>query len=183
MSSKYKISDLGQIYFVTFTVVNWLPALSRPAYKELFLESIRYCQTNKGLQVYAWVVMDNHVHLVIGTKGEEKLEDIVRDMKKYTSVHICRAIEGSVEESRRTWMLRMFKLEGQKSGKHQKYKFWEENYHPIELQTPKMIKQKIDYIHMNPVKAGIVFEEEQYVYSSATDYAGKKGKLEILLAW
>jgi REP element-mobilizing transposase RayT len=163
--------------------VNWIPGLGRKEYKEIFLESLKYCQENKGLEVYAWVLMDNHVHMVLGRNGEEKLEDIVRDIKKYTSVHICRAIEANLQESRRELMLWMFERAGKKSGKHKKYMFWQEDYHPIELSNHEMTKQKIYYIHENPVKEGIVFEEEHYMYSSAIDYKGKKGKLDVLLAW
>ena len=183
MSSKYKIGDQNLLHFITFAVVHWIPALSRPEYKDIFLDSLRYCQKNKGLEVYAWVLMDNHVHLAIGRCGEEKLEDIVRDIKKFTSVHICRAIESNPQESRKEWMLWMFERAGKKSGKHKKYMFWQEDYHPIELRTFEMIQQKIGYIHQNPMKAGIVYEAAHYAYSSAMDYEGEKGKLEVLLAW
>jgi len=182
MSSKYKVRDQEKIYFVTFAVVNWIPALSRPEYKEIFLESLRYCQANKGLEVYAWVIMDNHIHLIIGKNGEEKIEDIVRDIKKFTSVHICRAIESNNQESRREWMLWMFERAGKKSGKHKKYMFWQEDYHPIELTNAEITQQKINYIHQNPVKEGIVYEDHHYVYSSAINYQDQKGKLDVLLA-
>ena len=107
------------------------------------------------------------------------MEEIVRDFKKYTSVHIIRAIENNSAESRKDWMLGLFKSAGLDSKKHVNYKFWQNDYHPIELSTNEMMDQKLDYVHQNPVKEGVVDKPEDYVYSSARDHAGVKGLLDI----
>jgi len=87
MSRKYKIRDEGALYFVTFTIINWLDVFIRKEYKDIFLDSIRYCQQNKGLEVCAYI-MSSHVHVIIGRHGEPTLEGIMRDVKKYTSTKI-----------------------------------------------------------------------------------------------
>ena len=101
MGRKYQIRDQEKIYFVTFTIVHWIDIFIRDYYREIFIESLKFCQKEKGLEVYAYCIMTSHVHLIIGTKGEHKLEDIIRDLKSYTSRHIRKAIAESMIESRR----------------------------------------------------------------------------------
>jgi REP element-mobilizing transposase RayT len=106
MSSKYKFRDQDDLYFVTFSVVNWIDLFIRNEYKEIMLESWTHCQENKGLEIYAWCIMTSHIHMVIGTHGS-KLEEIMRDMKKYTSITLKKAIQTHPGESRREWLLWM----------------------------------------------------------------------------
>ena len=180
MSEKYKIRDQDKLYFITFAVVHWVNVFTRNLYKDFVLKSLRYCQQEKGLEVYGWGIMSNHIHLIVGRNGENKIEDIIRDFKKYTSVHICKAIEENPKESRKDWMLKLFSNAADKSKKHVRYKFWQNEYHPIELNTNRMMVQKLEYIHNNPLKAGIVDEPAAYLYSSARDYAkNEKGLLDI----
>src|SRR5215216_5947569 len=102
MSEKYKIRDQDKLHFITFAVVDWIDVFTRQEYKDILLESLRHCQKEKGLEVYAWCIMSNHIHLIVGRSKEEiKLEDIVRDFKKFTSVQLCKAIESNASESRR----------------------------------------------------------------------------------
>jgi REP element-mobilizing transposase RayT len=180
MSEKYKIQDQEQLYFITFAVVGWIDVFTRRQYCDLLIESLKYCQREKGLVVYAWCIMSNHIHLIIGRNKEFKLEAIVRDFKKFTSVQLCKAIEDNKTESRREWMLEYFKKAATKSKKHTKYMFWQNEYHPVELSTNAMMDQKLSYIHNNPVEAGIVEKAEAYTYSSAKDYyLDEQGLLEI----
>jgi putative transposase len=179
MSEKYKIRDQERPHFVTFATESWVDVFTRQIYKDIIVDSIKHCQTEKGLLLYAWCLMTNHIHLIVGRSKEEKIEEIIRDFKKYTSGQICTAIEKNNVESRKAWMLDIFRSAARKSKKHTKYKFWQNEYHPIELSDNKMMDQKLDYIHENPVKEGIVEKPEDYLYSSARDYAGIKGLLEI----
>jgi REP element-mobilizing transposase RayT len=179
MSEKYKVHDQDSPYFVTFAVEGWVDVFTRPAYKDIVIASLRFCQKEKGLIVFAWCLMTNHIHLIVGRNGTETIGSIIRDFKKYSSVHICRAIASNPTESRKGWMLDIFSKGALKSSKHQKYKFWEDEYHPVELYSNKVMDQKMDYVHENPVKEGIVERPEDYVYSSARDYCGVKGLLEI----
>ncbi len=179
MSQKYKIRNQDCIYFVTFSVVQWIDLFTRPVYKDLLIENLTYCQKHKGLEIYAWCIMTNHIHLIIGRSGDNQIQDIIRDFKKFTSVKLAREIEHNIHESRQTWLLNIFREIAEKSSKHQKFKIWQNDYHPIELSSNSLMQQKLDYIHQNPIKAQIVAEPEHYLYSSAIDYAGGKGLLPI----
>ncbi len=180
MSEKYKVRDQDQLHFITFAVSDWLDLFTRKEYRDILVESLQYCQQNKGLELYAWVIMTNHIHLIGRAAQDHKLQDIIRDFKKYTSVMVCRAIEANQKESRRTWLLWLLARAARQSKKHQKYKLWQNQYHPIELNTNKKMEQRLAYLHKNPVKAGWVEVPEDYLYSSARNYAGKKGLLDIM---
>jgi REP element-mobilizing transposase RayT len=180
MSRNYKIHNQERLYFVTFSVIRWIDVFTRREYKDILVESFKYCIANKGLELYAWVIMSNHVHLIIGTK-DKPMQDILRDIKRYTSKALTKAIGENGQESRREWMLWFFEREGKANPNNEKYQFWQQGNHPIELWSNDGIDQKLDYIHNNPVEAGWVEEPEHYLYSSARDYAGNKGLIDILL--
>ncbi len=172
MSGKYKIRDQQKLHFVSFAVVYRIDVFTRREYKDILIESLRYSQTNKGLELYAYCIMSNHVHLILGTNGKNKIQDILRDIKKFTAVKIIKAINLHPFESRKVWMLRMFEKAGKANSNNKKYQFWRQDNHPIELSSNSLVEQKLEYIHENPVKAGIVLSGEEYLYSSAKNYAG-----------
>ena len=179
MSEKYKIADDELPHFITCTVIGWVNAFCREAYKEKVMESIRFCQANKGLKLHAWVIMSNHLHLIVSSE-ENKLSDIVRDFKKYTSKQIIEAIKENDRESRREWMLNMFRYAGKGNNDNKEYQFWRNGYHPVELNTRIKVAQRLNYLHENPVRAGIVWEPQDYKYSSAIDYYTTiAGKLDV----
>lgn len=178
MSKKYKFLDYERPYFVTFTIVNWIDVFTRNVYKDIFLDAVRYCQQNKDLNVFAWVIMTNHVHMIVGTRGNP-LSNIMRDLKRHTSEKLHIALEANKRESRREWMLWLMTRAGSKMGL--KFQLWQPESHPMELFSPFIANQKLRYLHQNPVKAGFVSKEEDWTYSSAGDYHGRKGLLEILL--
>jgi putative transposase len=174
MPFSYRVFDQFAMHFITCTVHQWVDVFTRKDYVEILLDSIRFCQKNKGLKVHAWVVMSNHIHLIVSS-DKEKLSDIIRDFKKFTSSQITRAIEANLKESRRRWLLWLLK-------KEDKVWFWEEGYHGEAIITKSFFDVKLNYIHMNPVRAGIVQKEEEYLYSSCADYYGlRKGLLELSL--
>jgi REP element-mobilizing transposase RayT len=177
MSRKYKFYNPEGIYFVSFATIYWIDVFIRNTYKNVFLESLYYCQKNKGLKVHAWVIMTSHVHMIISSTCN-KLEDIMRDMKSYTSGKIRNEIIINPQESRKEWMLWLMKRAGRKNGNNNDFQFWQQHNHPIELSYNKIMKQKLDYLHNNPVKAGFVNSPEEYKYSSAIDYIGGKGLLD-----
>jgi REP element-mobilizing transposase RayT len=166
----YKITDQNAIHFITFSVIQWVDALSRPQYKDIIVESLIYCQKEKGLNIHAWVIMSNHVHLICSAKEPFLLSDILRDFKKYTSAQLLKTIEDNTQESRKSWMLWIFKKAGNHNKRNEHYQFWQHDNHPIECSTSDILETRMKYLHENPVKAGIVYHEEEYVYSSATDY-------------
>ncbi len=161
-------------------MIKWIDVFTRQEYKDLIVKSLNHCQLEKGLKIYGWCIMSNHIHLIVGKEKELGIEEIIRDFKKYTSVHICKSIETNFQESRAEWMLNLFSEAAKESKKHVKYMFWQNEYHPIELSTQEMMVQKLNYIHDNPVESGVVEKAEEYVYSSARDYYGTaKGLLNI----
>ena len=170
-----------KLHFVSFAVVYWIDVFIRNEYKDVLLESLRYCQQKKGLEVYAWCIMTSHVHLIIGT-NQCKMEDIMRDFKSHTSRELKKMIKEHSGESRKEWMIWMMERAGKKNGNNQSFQFWRQDNHPIELSTKYLMKQKLEYLHNNPVEAGFVTKADDYVYSSAKDYyTGEKGILEIRL--
>lgn len=102
----------------------------------------------------------------------------IRDFKKFTARQILNAIETG-PESRKEWMLHQFEFFAKKHSNREKYQFWQDGFHPIQLWTPEVIEQKINYLHYNPVRAGYVREPKDWVYSSAADYWGGKGLIEV----
>ncbi len=149
---------------------------------EIFIESVRYCQQNKGLKLHAWCLMSNHAHLVFSRSGQYSHSDILRDLKKITSKNLIEAIENNPCESRKEWMLSIFRNAGQnKSNKIQTCIGAQVTNlrQQGELFSPAGTFQKIDYVHNNPVVAGIVSEPDHYLYSSARDYLGINGVLDV----
>lgn len=134
MSSKYKVEDDLLAHFATFSVAGWVDVFTREQYKEILVESLRYCQAGKGLILNAWMIMPNHVHLILSSV-ENKIEYIVRDIKKFTSKQIIAAIENNPEESRKEWMMNMFKYAGRNNSNNKDHQFWKEDYHLIEMDT------------------------------------------------
>jgi len=180
MSTKYKFHDQDKLYFVSFSVVYWIDLFIRNEYKQVLLNSWRHCQKHKGLEIYGWCIMTSHVHMIIGTSGN-KLEDILRDMKKHTAAILRSTIENNPIESRREWLLWMMKHAGTKNSNNEKFQLWQQDNHPIMLFNHKVLHQKLDYIHNNPVEAGFVEKPEDYLYSSARDYYDLPGLVDILL--
>jgi REP element-mobilizing transposase RayT len=181
MSRAYKIQNKEGIYFISFATVGWLDVFTRRAYKDILVESLEYCQKEKGLILYAWCVMTNHVHLIAKSKEGVELSGIIRDFKKFTSKKIINAITENIQESRKEWMLSIFKSAGAYNCNNKEYQFWRQDNKPIELWSNEVLQQKLDYIHNNPVIEGIVENAEDYLYSSARDYAGIKGLLVVEL--
>ncbi len=177
----YKIRNQAAIHFITFAVVEWVDVFTRKGYRDIVLESIRFCQKEKGLLLHAWCIMSNHLHLVVSARNEN-LSDVLRDFKKFTSKQLINAIAANKQESRRDWMLQIFKEQGEDNMRNSGNQFWRQDNQPIELYSGAFVFQKINYIHNNAVEAGIVERPEYYIYSSAKDYVATKkcGLLDLV---
>ena len=173
----YKIRDQGATHFLTFCIMGWIDIFSRQRYRDILLESMRFCQEKKNLQIGAYVIMTNHVH-IIWTALNNNLSDIIRDFKTFTSKAITASIEEE-PESRRNWLLYMFNYYANRTNANRYFKVWTGNNHPEEIHSESFLRSKLNYIHNNPVRAGIVHEPSHYLYSSAADYENKKGLLKI----
>ncbi len=179
MSRAYKFHKPDGLYFISFATVQWIDVFTRRDYKDIVVESLKFCQKEKGLLLFAWVIMSNHVHLIAEAADGFKLQDIIRDLKKFTSKQIIKAIEEHPGESRREWMLKMFREAGEANSNNKTYQFWRQDNKPIELFSNEMIERYLNYLHENPVKEGYVENAEDYVYSSAFLIAGKPGLLKL----
>ena len=179
---RYKILDQHGLNFVTCTVVGWIDIFSRKTYRDIVLQSLEYCRKEKGLLLYVFVIMTNHLHLIVQSSPDSpySLSDIIRDFKKYTSSTILKAVQKETE-SRRDWLLHMFAYYAKYNPNNKYFQLWEQDNHPIALYSEKVIWQKVEYIHNNPVRAGIVHRPEDYVYSSALNYKteNREGVMEI----
>jgi len=178
MSRNYKFHNPEGIYFVSFAVVEWLDVFTRSEYKDIIIDSLHYCQKNKGMEIFAWCIMTNHVHLVFRSANGQKPELVLGDFKRFTSKAIVAAIKNNDRESRKECLLDHFFKAGVKSSNVKMYQFWRHDNKPIELWSNKVIDEKINYIHNNPVEDGLVSYPEDYAYSSARDYRGDKGILD-----
>ena len=139
-------------------------------YRDIVIESLKHCQKTKGLELYGFVIMSNHIHLIAMAKEGSRLSDILRDFKKHTSKAIIKSIQEDIE-SRREWMLNILKFAGKQNANNKTFQLWRNDNHPIELHDHQIAMQKLNYIHQNPVEAGIVMNPEEYIYSSAKNYS------------
>jgi putative transposase len=178
MSRKHRFYNKEGLYFVSFATVNWIDVFVRQEYFEKVIESLDWCRKNKGMEIYAWCIMPSHIHLIFRAK-ENNPGELLKSFKMFTSKALRTMIEESVHESRKGWILWMMKRAGLKNSNVKDMQFWQQNNKPVELWSPEVIDQKVDYIHDNPVLAGFVTEAHHWKYSSSINYSGGMGVMEI----
>lgn len=165
MSERRK-ANTDHPYFLTLSVVGWIDVFTRQRYCEKIVESLDFCMRYKGLEVYVYVIMPSHVHLV-ARDSNNLLSTTLRDFKSFTAKEILKSVEFEQGESRKDWLLHMFKFHARFQQQNSFYMFWQKTNYPVELSSAGMMDQKIDYIHDNPVAAGYVLTPEMWLYSSA----------------
>jgi putative transposase len=177
----YANSNKEGIYFLTFATVGWVDILTHEKYSGIIIESLRHCQRKKGLDIHAWCMMSSYMQLMAsGRFKANNLAETLDDFKRSTSSKIIRCIRDDMRGSRRNWMLSVFREAGEKNSGHMDCQFWRENNHPQKIISKKCMDQRLDCIHNNPVKAGIVKRPGDYLFSSARDYHSEmEGLLEI----
>ncbi len=178
MSRNYKFHNKEGVYFVSFATVYWLDVFTREIYFSILANSLNLCRKEKGMELYAYCFMTNHIHLIFRSKFGDP-SGLLRDFKGYTSRKILKVIQENPKESRREWILEMCFKAGESKVNIKKHQFWQHHNQPIELWSTKVIQQKIHYIHNNPVKAGFVTKPEEWKYSSARNYSGDTTILEL----
>lgn len=172
MRSRYKIIDEQGVYFTTSTIVEWIPVFTRANYFQIIIDSLSFCRQNKGLHVFAYVIMDNHLHLIVSAHG---LSQVLQDFKSFTAKEILRLAR---QENKR-WLLNQFEYYKKRHKTGSMHQVWQEGVHPQKILSDAILKEKINYIHNNSVRAGYVERPEYWVYSSASNYALGNGILEI----
>ena len=174
---RYLIADQHAPYFITCTVTKWIDLFTRQVYRDILTDSINYCIKEKHLTIYAWVIMSNHIHMVAQCNSPGNMSGFLRDFKKFTSKRFIETIE-NINESRAEWLLDKFAFEAKRTRRAENFKIWKDSNHAVNLDDID-IMEKIDYIHNNPVRAGLVEYPDHYIYSSAKDYAGGKGLIKV----
>ena len=170
-----------ELYFTTTTVIDWMDVFTRPQYKRIITDSLQYCQANKSLDIYAWVLMTNHLHMIIGMRDDTPIGTFLRDFKKFTSKNIVKAIRENQQESRK-WLIDRFDFRSSIDKRVTGCKFWQDDNHIEQIYTYDFYKQKLNYIHQNPVRQEIVDRPEDYLYSSARNYAGLPALLDVIVS-
>jgi REP element-mobilizing transposase RayT len=180
MSDQYKATDPDKAYFITTTIVDWIDLFTRKSMKDVIVDSLRYCQKEKGLIIYAWCLMPSHLHIICSSDTEKTISEIIRDFKKHTARELIKTILDT-PESRREWLLEHFAAACAHLKRNQQYKVWRNGFHPEELRSNKFIFQKVEYLHNNPIDEGVLNHIEDYIYSSGPAYAGKEGLLDVVV--
>jgi REP element-mobilizing transposase RayT len=177
MASAYEIENKAGMYFLTFTVVDWVDIFTRKIYRDVITDSFTYCRQQKGLLVFGYVIMSNHVHCILQARNEN-LSVIIRDFKRHTATTFRKLLHEPTE-SRRDWMLKRFEFAARSNGRNNDFKFWQRDNHAMEIVSDKFFNQKLNYIHLNPVRAGLVEKCEDWLYSSARNYLYMESVMEI----
>ena len=175
--TSYRVGDQNALHYLTFATVNWVDIFTRRVYKDILIDSLKYCIEHKGLVLYSYIIMSNHVHLIARAEEGYKLSDILRDFKRHTAKQILQTIQAETES--REWLLEVMKEAGSQNSKNKTYQVWRQDNHPVELYSNEVIEQKLNYIHNNAVEEGIVQNAEDYLYSSARNYAELDSVLEV----
>ena len=147
--------------FFTATILNWKKLLEPDKYKDVIIRSMRFLVENNRVIIYGFVIMSNHIHLIWQMKAGIKRDALQRDFQKFTAQRIKDNLKINHPD-----VLSLFLVKA----KDRKYQFWERNPLSIEIWTEKVLIQKLNYIHENPVRAGLCNYPEEYKYSSALLY-------------
>ncbi len=174
--SRYKILDNESSHFLTCSIVNWICVFSKPDIAQIVLDSLKYLQQNNRLELYAYVIMENHLHLLASS---ENLSEEIGDFKSYTA----RAIIDHLKKENSMFYLEQFKEYKLQHRIDRTYQVWQEGSHPQAIFGMNMLRQKVVYIHQNPVRRGYVDDPEQWRYSSARNYAGMNGLIDVCTDW
>jgi len=174
--SRYKIFEHNSPHFLTSTIINWIPLFTRPATVQIILDSLVYRQQYCGMKVYGYVILENHMHWIAQT---ENLNKEVSSFKSYTAKFLIKYLE----EQQSTRILEQLKFYKKLHKTDRQYQVWEEGSHPQLIQNEEMLRQKLEYIHYNPVKRGYVDKPTDWRYSSARNYEGREGLIPVFNGW
>ncbi|MGB3226318.1 MAG: transposase [Desulforhopalus sp.] len=174
--SRYTITDNNAPHFLTFTVLNWLPIFTRPQTVQIILDALIWRQSHKNIKVYGYVILENHMHCILQAPD---LRRQVHDFKAFTAKEILRYLEQNKAQK----ILEQLALFKKSHKTDSNYQLWEEGSHPQLIQNEDILRQKLDYIHLNPVKRGYVEDAVHWRYSSARNYQGQAGLIPVYTEW
>ncbi len=161
---------------MTCTILNWLPIFTRKESVEILLDSLKYLQKKENLKLYAYVILENHIHLIVQS------DDVAKSMRHFKSF-TAKALLNLLQKENAQTLLKQFQFYKKSHKSDKTYQLWQEGYQPKLIQTDTMMLSKIQYIHENPVKRGYVDDAIHWRYSSARDYEGVSGLIEVERFW
>jgi putative transposase len=170
--SRYIITDPAAPHFLTCTVVEWLPVFTRPDTVQIVLDSWLYLREHEGMRLYGYVILENHLHFVAQSG---RLDLCVRHFKSYTALRIIDHLAAHSEAH----LLDRLRSARRAHKTDREFQFWQEGSHAELVFSEDMMREKLDYIHANPVKRGYVDRAEHWRNSSARNYAGETGLIEV----
>lgn len=159
--SETRKANFEGVFLLTFTVVVWIDVFTREAYYDLLIKNLIFCQRNKSIEIFAYVIMPSHMHIIV-RRNNGLVNDWIRDYKSFTAKELLNLVHDNPKESRKEWLLYMFKYYAKASKQNKEYMFWQKTNHPTENFTASVMQQKIEYIHNNPVRSGIVTNAAYY---------------------
>ncbi len=174
--SRYRVLQNPSPHFLTATINHWLPLFTRPEAVNMVLNSWRFLQQDNGFQLYGYVILENHLHLIAASP------DLSRDMQRFKA-YTAKQIIAYLEQSGSARVLELLALLKRPHKTNSDYQIWEEGNHPQLIETEAVMRQKLDYIHQNPVKRGYVDLPAHWRYSSARNYLGMEGLIEVVRDW
>jgi putative transposase len=174
--SRYRIFETDHAYFLTCTIVGWLPVFTRPEAVQIVFDSWRFLQQNHALALYGYVILENHLHLIASAP---ELSTALKSFKMFTARQLLHLLE----QRSATVLLRQLHALKLRHKSHSQYQVWQEGSHPQQVQNDAMMQQKLEYIHNNPVERGYVEDPVHWRYSSARNYAGLSGLIDVVTDW
>src|SRR5262245_1935450 len=176
MRDRWKFYETQTPYFMTCTVVGWLPVFTRPAAVQVIADSWRYLQKNRNVTIYGYVIVENHLHWIA------RMPDPPTDAGDFKSYTARRIIDLLIEKSE-AGLLGQLEYYKDRRKTNRPYQLWQEGSHPQQIQNEEMLRQKLEYAHNNPVKRGYVADPTHWLYSSARNYAKLTALIEIEAQW
>ena len=177
MRSRYKFVEKDGIYFLTSTILEWLPVFTSESYFQIIINSLKFCLEKKQLKLHAYVIMDNHIHLIV---SGNTLSETLKSFKMFTAKEIIQQLK----TDRKIWLLHQFEYFKQKTKRNSTHQIWQEGLHPQLVNSEDIFVQKANYLHENPVRRGYVLQPENWKYSSAGYYISNEvGEIEIDDLW
>jgi len=152
-------------YFCTITILDWVPIFMEHRYIDPLIDSLAFCRANKGLQLFAFVVMPHHVHLIAAA---DDLHALFRDFKRFTSRSIHERLLADGRQTILAWLDRAAQNSRRQRGE---FSLWQDGFHPQEIHSRRVFDEKLNYIHDNPVRKGLVLSAHDWWFSSAAWYA------------
>ncbi|MEL6382941.1 MAG: transposase [Cyanobacteria bacterium J06626_18] len=173
--SRYRVLGSHQPHFITCSIVEWMPIFSKPALVAIVLDSLRFLQTQQRLTLYSYVIMENHLHLIGSAK------DLSKEIGNFKSFTARSVVDWLQENHAKSYWLRRLEKAKLRHKTGQQYQVWQEGFHPKMIASEPVFQQKLNYIHLNPVKRGYVDDPAHWRYSSYRNYMGEPGLLEVTL--